>query len=489
MSMPPSLRPRPLSHLIHRLLNPPVLVALWLTIQSPAHAEVDASGCDAVRQHWMCFQPVPWQDNPLRPPIGDGYGVRWELGDLDGDGDLDVLVGRNDDRGLLSYAENIGTPKHAHFVQRGIIDLHATMGFSFGGMAIPSMADLDGDDDLDVVVTSILNLVYFENISTPGQLNFVLRGKGKGSPIVSINTGGYSKLTFSDLDNDGDLDLFTTENFTLRGFMFFENIGTAQQANFVRREGEENPLREFDGLKNVRAAAGDFDKDGDDDLWVVYSDEDYQRQSSFYANAGVPGQVQLSAYPAAQNPLREVDPDELGFFGTPALGDLDNDGDLDALFNNGQFSAAYYENIGTSMAQFTQYPFISSIFYGVETDDSPLLADLDTDGDLDLVTYTRRGYSTVQANYYENVGTPRQPLFTPHFATENPLHNVTTLIQDLIDLDKDGDLDALLTGSFYYENIGTPQQAAFELRELAPSLNNLQDYRLALGDIAKVHHL
>jgi len=496
VSIPQSLRPRPLSQLIHTVLKPPMLVAaIWLAAQSPAHAEVDASGCDAAREYRMCFtQRI--QDNPLPPPIAHGLGRHWELGDLDADGDLDVLVGEvgtksnpGNPSGTIIYAENIGTPEQPHLVQRATVELPI-----FRDVA-PSLGDLDNDGDLDLVIRSSSDLLYYENMGTPTQPAFVLR-EGANSPLQGIGSS-YSKLNLSDLDNDGDLDIVQSSAFNSgspKGLVFYENVGTAKQAEFIQRLGDANPLHEFDTLLYAQAAIGDLDSDGDDDLWLIYRDENYQLHSLFYSNAGEFGRIVLTPYPESQSPLQSND---LTTLNVPALGDLDNDGDLDAVFHGKNFSAAYYENTGTpTAAQFSLHPLLGSPFYGAEhrIDSAEHLisvthlVDLDTDGDLDFVySYDNEG----RISYYENVGTPSQVVFVPRSGSENPLQNIAktkSRIQSLFDLDNDGDLDVLATkwgDFFYYENIGTPSQASFVFREHTQLFTdlNVSSSTFSLGDL------
>jgi hypothetical protein len=88
--------------------------------------------------------------------------------DLDGDGDLDALVGNRD--GNTLYFKNIGSATAASFAA----PLTNPFGLSdVGFLASPSLADLDGDGDLDTLVANDAgNLRYFQNTGSASAASF-----------------------------------------------------------------------------------------------------------------------------------------------------------------------------------------------------------------------------------------------------------------------------------------------------------------------------
>jgi hypothetical protein len=136
----------------------------------------------------------------------------------------------------------------------------------------------------------------------------------------------------------------------------------------------------------------------------------------------------------------------------PTLADLDNDGDMDILVGNSGGKLTYYINNGT--AQSFNFQFVTNSYMGVNVgnDAAPALGDVDGDNDLDLLVGNRLG----QMYFYRNTGSASNPVFTfvtNSYAAINTFQNSAPFI---VDINGDTDPDVFCGNSkgglYYYEN-------------------------------------
>jgi hypothetical protein len=204
-----------------------------------------------------------------------------------------------------------------------------------------------------------------------------------------------------------------------------------------------------------RPAACDLDGDGDQDVSFVSQGDYPATQNAQFWNVGeghVPAwQVEMGVLPPLPNCWSRM--------GT--YGDIDGDGDFDLISGCIQRGLRLHRNVGTP--QSPSWAYDPAPVQGVPNGSSakPCLADLDADGDLDLVI----AYGGVAGAYLiENVGTPQTPQWTASGSWLPGLEDVWWPVV-LGDLDLDGDLDAIsnstTAGIACFENVGTPQVPAF----------------------------
>lgn len=378
-----------------------------------------------------------------------------ELADLDGDGDLDLVVGER--LGRLLYFENTGTASSAQLVERSG-NISPFDEIDVGYHSRPELADLDGDGDLDAIVgESGGRLRYFENTGAPTAPAFEERSLS-GNPFSTVNVFSESTLKLIDLDRDGDLDAIVGESFGT--LLLFDNTGSPTAPAYEARTGHGNPFRNIDVGRHSSPDLVDLDGDLDLDL-ILGSDVGFLRYFQNTGGSATPTFVELTG---SASPLVNL----FFFTGThPDLVDIDNDGDLDAVVGDYSGNLQYLRNTGSAtIPRFIQPLDSNSPIGGTDIghQSAPDLADLDGDGDLDAVVAARSG----ELFYSENIGSVRAPAFAPPNSGSHPFGTIKAIYETsakVVDLDGDGDLD-VVTGERYgnlrfLENIGTGTDPAF----------------------------
>jgi hypothetical protein len=177
------------------------------------------------------------------------------LADLDGDGDLDALVGRFTDG--FSFFRNTGSTTSPAFATPSLDPFSlATAGFD----SAPALADIDGDGDLDTLAGEYYgDLHFFRNTGSSANPTFT---PGPTNPFGLSNVGAFAHAapTFVDLDGDGDLDVEV--GLAKGGTSFFRNTGTALSPAFAAPRANAFGI----GYAGMRAIPFFIDIDGDGDL-------------------------------------------------------------------------------------------------------------------------------------------------------------------------------------------------------------------------------
>ena len=218
-------------------------------------------------------------------------GASPAVGDVDSDGDTDVVVGTYyysydgyTDGKILLYQRN---PADVFSIALGGGNPLHGIGLSPTDPFFPAFADIDGDGDEDLFVSgnNDYNIIRFYR-NDAGSPPAFTESSGD-NPFADQTFGDVPAPAFVDLDNDGDLDAFVGHaKYGQATISFFENIGSATSPAFVERTGDANPLEGFFGTgitDFAQPAFVDFDEDGDMDAFVGGS---MWRDAPYYDDVG-----------------------------------------------------------------------------------------------------------------------------------------------------------------------------------------------------------
>jgi FG-GAP-like repeat len=439
--------------------------------------------------------------------------------DLDADGDLDLISGGFNG---LSFFENIGNANEPEFQQIG--------GFFYGLTTsqnpIPDLADVDADNDLDLVV----------GFSESGAVKIYLNGGTSGSAqfsesnaILLGDVGLYAYPYFCDLDADDDMDIVVGRD--SHGFVYYQNTGSAISGIW------EEDSSVFSGIGNDTYwnSPGMVDLNGDGTFDLIFGTAAGPLQ--YFVNNGT------ATNPSWQeNTILFGGVIDVGGASNPVLFDFDDDGDFDLVSGSQLGDIKYYENVGTASAPAWQedssyfgsidHSIYSSITVGDVNGDelpdaivgdlnggfyfhqntgsgfifdpemlssvalggwsAPRLVDMDADEDLDIVAGNEAG----NLFYFENTGSASSPIWLETVSFFNGIDVGSDCVPTVGDLNMNSNLD-IVTGNlfgevqFFGNNEGTWMENPFIMAGISsdqnatPALADLDndgDLDLTLGD-------
>jgi hypothetical protein len=347
------------------------------------------------------------------------------VADLDGDGRLDIVVA-NEFNNVVSVFQNLSSP--------GILTSNsfgARIDLPVGAPVSVTAADLDGDGKPDIAAVSVYDgsLSVLRNISTGG----LLTSNSFAAAMNFALPGGGSKVVARDIDGDGKIDLVTANFGTTSGVSLFDNTSTPGSISFAPRVDLATPA-----TSEVTLAVGDIDGDGKQDLIVgAYLDANF----SVYRNIGSPGSIAVGSFAAPVTFAAGTDIQRGGI----ALGDIDGDGKPDIAIV-GQYSdnVYLYRNLSTP-GSFTSSSLASPVTFA--TGDNPVtvaIGDLNGDGRPDIaIANAFTDNLTVWQNVVPIAGA-NQPPVADASATASPVispngTNATVLLDGSLSHDPDGD--------------------------------------------------
>eukprot|EP00929_Paragymnodinium_shiwhaense_P036223 TRINITY_DN19440_c0_g1_i7.p1 TRINITY_DN19440_c0_g1~~TRINITY_DN19440_c0_g1_i7.p1 ORF type:complete len:1232 (+),score=134.83 TRINITY_DN19440_c0_g1_i7:104-3799(+) len=297
-------------------------------------------------------------------------------GDIDQDGLVDVIVASYYDH-TVGWFRNTGSKAGGLFGNLNIITRSA---IAAQGV---SVADIDGDGDLDVLSASSGDdtVAWYENL-----------GGGRFCEVKSVvdtNSKGVRTVIAADLDEDGHLDLAVASK-NDGSITWYKNNGKQRFQKIVIDSTAKGAYS---------LVAEDVDKDGHLDLVTAANMEGHPDNGegeggmvSFYRN-GAFADGQLCNFEKVRV---TAGADYDWFVLSVWAGDLDGDGDTDiasasfGLLHQGGIS--WYENVDGSGNTWTRHRIYESLT--TKTGHYIFGADMDGDGDTDLIAVTN-GDNTV----------------------------------------------------------------------------------------------
>ncbi|MPR35272.1 FG-GAP-like repeat-containing protein [Salmonirosea aquatica] len=244
-----------------------------------------------------------------------------------------------------------------------------------GNRFAPTFTDLDGDGRLDMLVGEQDGSLSHYEQDAPNATSFTLVTDN----FNSIDVGGNSKATFTDLDGDGRLDLLVGE--------FDGNLNHYEQdaPNATGFTLVTDNFNSIDVGFNSAPTVTDLDGDGLLDLLVGEANGTLSHYEQDPLNA--------TSFTLVNERFNDID---VGGASTPTFTDLDGNGRLDLLVGENAGNLNHYEQDAANSTSFT---LVNDKFNNIDVGSGsiPTFTDLDGDGLLDLLVGEQNG----NLNHYE----------------------------------------------------------------------------------------
>ena len=387
--------------------------------------------------------------------------------DLDNDGIDDLIIFERDNNKILTFLADNGqykySPEYEHLFPDGLDQWVL-------------LRDYNCDGKVDLFTSSIFGMSLYENISVSGgQLAWeivyetVFTEGSNGQ--VNLQVSGLDLPGISDVDGDGDLDVFAFNFAVGGGVHFHKNMSVERTGNcgldlvrITERYGEfeECSCVEYVFGTDACNTGGRLQHSGGKSI-VSYPYSGQQEQDlligqeacsfgGYLQNSGTVEEPKMISvdfnFPNSTNPI------ELDY---PAIFniDLNFDGEIDLLAANNSFvidanrdyskNNWYYQKSASGYALVTK-SFLQEDMIDIGYAASPALADIDGDGDEELLLGSGSQSNGARLVLYENDGDALSPRLIKMDADYLNLSTASyeKISPQFIDVNKDGRLDLLI---------------------------------------------
>jgi hypothetical protein len=204
--------------------------------------------------------------------------------DMDGDGDLDLLVSNNTRAGFsssIAQYENVGTPSQPSF--KLVTDDYLFFSVANYTNIKIQFADVNGDGNTDLALTATTN----RNSATSTLFYLANSAANRFLPTdptlksTNFRIGNSENLLLVDVDQNGVLDILLGND--TGAIEYWKNQGTAGSLNFALAKADFLGIGNSTDRQNLAMTASDLDSDGLSDLAVTNQRGEMSIYSDFRA--------------------------------------------------------------------------------------------------------------------------------------------------------------------------------------------------------------